>query len=186
MIIAIEGLDGAGKSTVARILVRAIGALYVPLPPPKLGLVDSALFEDLASASRYTYYVSGVLSIAERACSSDVIVADRFVASAHAMHLDITSPLGDALRMLPLPKPDITFYLDVDEAVRGQRLLSRGQKLDAFEERLSTDGVFRDRVAQRMRAYEPTFVVDTTGREPEAVAEHVQRIWEEVGCHHGG
>lgn len=185
MIIAVEGLDGAGKSTVARILVRAIGALYVPLPPPRLGLVDNALFEDLTAGSRYAYYVSSVLSIAERAHPSDLIVADRFVASAHAMHLDITSPLGDALRALPLPTPDVTFYLDVDEVARCQRLRNRGRKLDAFEERLSTDGVFRDRVMQRMRAYEPTYVVDTTDREPEAVADHLQRIWEEVGRHHG-
>lgn len=180
VIIAIEGLDGAGKSTVAPILAKAIGATCIPLPPPKLGLVDSALFHDVTSEARYAYYMSGVLSVAELARQTSLVVADRFVASAHAMHLDITSLLGDALRDLPLPTPDLTFYLDVEEPTRRRRLRERGRKLDTFEERLNADKAFRDRVARRMRAYEPTYVVGTTGYEPEAVADHLRRIWEEV------
>jgi len=180
MIIAIEGLDGAGKSTVGRILADAIGAKYIRLPPPKLELVYATLFQEITSEARYAYYLSGVLSVAEAARESRLIVADRFLASAHAMHLDITSRLADALRALPLPAPDLTLYLEVDEATRRRRLHDRGKDLDEFEERLTTDGAFRNRVAQQMRAYEPTYVIDTTGREPEAIAERARWIWEEV------
>jgi thymidylate kinase len=185
MIIAIEGLDGAGKSTVGRILADAIGAAFIPVPPPKLKLVRGTLFRELTSEARYAYYVSGVLSVAEMACESRLVVADRFVASAHAMHLDITSHLAEALRALPLPAPDLTFYLEVDETARRQRLRDRGRDLDPFEERLAADDAFRNRVAQRMRAYEPTYIVDTTGRGPEAVAERARRIWEEISWSDG-
>ena len=185
MIIAVEGLDGAGKSTVARILAAAIGAVYIPLPPPKLDLVDSALFQEITAEARYAYYMSGVLSVAEMARESNLVVADRFVASAHAMRLDITSSIGDALRALPLPSPDLTFYLEVDETTRRRRLRDRGRMLDKFEERLTADGAFRERVARRMRANKPTFIVNTTGHKPEVVAAQLRRIWEEVGRAYG-
>jgi|SRR5215475_2267833 len=185
MIIAIEGLDGVGKSAVARILAGAIGAEYVPLPPPKLELVHRKLFREITSEARYAYYLSGVLSIAEMAGEARLIVADRYLASAHAMHVDLTSRLASALRALPLPAPDLTFYLEVDETTRRRRLHGRGKAQDEFEERLSTDGAFRSRVARRMRVYKPTYVVDTTGREPPAIADHARRIWEEVSRSHG-
>jgi UMP-CMP kinase 2 len=180
VIVAIEGLDGSGKTTVGKLLAGAIGATYVTLPPPKLKLAGPAIFEDLTSESRYAYYLSGVAAIAEMARDLPLLVADRYLASAHAMHLDIRTPLADALRRLPLPEADLTFFLHVTDRERRRRLRTRGRDLDTFEQRLNADSGFRRRVELQMCTYERTHIVDTTTRRPEAVAEAVQQVWEEA------
>lgn len=180
MIIAVEGLDGAGKTTVSRMLAESIGAAYVALPPPTHSLVTSTLFRQLDSEARYLYYLSGVVSLAETAQKSRVLVADRFVASAHAMHLHVTTELARQLRKLPLPTADMTLYLDVDEVTRRQRLYSRGAEMDPFELRLDSDDSFRHLVAQQMQAYPRTHIINTSGRHAEHVAAHARRIYNEV------
>lgn len=178
MILALEGLDGAGKTTVGRLLAELIGARYVPLPPPKLALADSAIFREVNSVARYLHYLSGVLAIIEDHREPEIVLADRFVASAHALHLGVPGPLAEQLRSLPLPAPDMTFYLDVDERVRRARLTARGTALDPFEELLDVDAAFRARVASTMRSLPGTHLIDTTQRSPAQVAASAARIWQ--------
>lgn len=176
MIIAVEGLDGSGKTTAARILADLIGATYAPLPPEKLALQSAALFRDTRSDARYLYYLSGVLALADSASQSGVTVADRFVASAHALHLHLSTPLADQLRRLPFPAPDLTFYLHADEVVRRQRLRARGRELDPFEQMLEVDDLLRHRAATMMQAYPSTHVIDTTHRTPTEVAKRARDV----------
>lgn len=177
MIVAVEGLDGCGKTTVSRLLARMTGGRHVTLPPPRLALTSSALFADFRSDARYLYYLSGVAAVAESATAGEILVADRFVASAHALHLHVSTSLAEQLRRLPLPVPDLTFYLDVDEETRRMRLRDRGTPLDPFEERLATDDTFRERVATHLRSYPATHVISTNGRTPDLVARAAQDIW---------
>ncbi|GID31726.1 dTMP kinase [Paractinoplanes brasiliensis] len=180
MILALEGLDGAGKTTVGRLLADMIGARYVPLPPPKTTLADTALFRELNSSARYLYYLTGVLAVAEEHHDPEIVLADRFAASAHALHLRVPGTLAQKLRGLPLPMPDVTFYLDVDESVRRARLAARGGALDPFEQLLDVDAVFRAEVAATMRSYRNTHVIDTTTRSPSQVARFGASLWREL------
>jgi thymidylate kinase len=180
MIVAVEGLDGSGKTTASRILAHAIGGRYVAVPPPKLKLTTTALFADISSDARYLYYLSGVLAVADMNIGAEVLVADRFVASAHALHLKVNTPLADELRRLPLPTPDLTFYLHADEAVRRRRLRERGSPLDAFERLLDVDELFRQRVAEQMQAYPRTYLIDTSHRAPAEVALKARELWESL------
>jgi len=180
VILALEGLDGAGKTTVGRLLAEMIGARYVPLPPPKTALADTALFRELNSSARYLHYLTGVLAVAEDHHDPEIVLADRFVASAHALHLGVPGPLAETLRGLSLPTPDVTFYLDVDESVRRARLAARGTALDPFEQLLDVDPVFRARVAATMRSYRNTHVIDTTTRSPVQVARSAACLWQNL------
>jgi thymidylate kinase len=119
-----------------------------------------------------------VVALAEMASDHDILVADRFVASAHALHINMSTLLAERLRQLPLPVPDVTFYLDVNESVRRMRLRNRGRALDRFEALLATNDTFRARVAARMRADPHTHVIDTNDRPPELVAHTARDIWD--------
>jgi thymidylate kinase len=177
MIVAVEGLDGVGKTTFSRILAEYIGATYARLPPPELLLASTSLFAMHDSLARYLYYLSGVASIADTARTSSLLVADRFIASAHALHVHVQGEIADYLRGLPFPSPDVTFYLHATEPVRRTRLELRGSPLDPFEQRLETDASFRQRVSETLQSYPRTYVLDTTGSRPEAVARVAKEIW---------
>jgi len=177
MIVAVEGLDGVGKTTFSRILAKSIGATYARLPPPELLLASTSLFARHDSLARYLYYLSGVVSIADTAPISRLLVADRFIASAHALHLHVQGEIADYLRGLPFPTPDLTFYLHATEQVRRARLELRGSALDPFEQTLETDESFRLRVSEKLRSYPRTYILDTTDSRPEVVARVAKEIW---------
>jgi UMP-CMP kinase 2 len=178
MIVAVEGLDGSGKTTVARSLADMLDAVCIALPPPELRLADNSVLEKHDSLARYLYYLSGVALLIEAAKQRDLIVADRFIASAHALHIHVRGKEATALRHLAFPRADLTLYLHVSEDERRKRLASRGSPLDPFEKKLNEDDRFREEVAVRLQAYPATHVIDTTGLPPMAVAEYARDLWQ--------
>ncbi|MEU0546739.1 hypothetical protein [Micromonospora sp. NPDC005979] len=178
MILAVEGLDGVGKTTVCRLLAARLDAAYIGLPPPELLLRTSTLFRRHDSLARYLYYLSAVAAT-DAATQPDVLViADRYVASAHALHLHVAGEAAQILRDLPLPAPTLTFYLTADERSRRARLSSRSAPLDPFEQALNESESFRTAVAQRLQSGPNTHVIDTTGQTADDVADAVVKIWD--------
>ncbi len=163
-VIAFEGLDGSGKSTVAPLVAARLGARYVPMPPVELALIDDGLFRRQRSRARYLHYLAGVASVEETLQGREVVVCDRHLASAHALHVDVDEPMRHALEALPLPPPDVTVVLEVAEPERRARLAARPRELDPFERRLLEDDALRARVHARMLADPNVAVVATDGR----------------------
>ena len=184
MIVALEGLDGCGKTAVARILAAMIDAEYMTLPPPTMRLASDEALRRHDSLSRYLYYLSCVASVNEAAQRTERVVADRFIASAHAMHIHVKGKVAAALRRTDFPGADLTIYLHVDEPERRLRLARRGRLLDPFETKLSEDMRFRVEVADRLRADPGTRQIDTTGLEPKDVAEIARDVWRSA-CQQG-
>jgi thymidylate kinase len=175
-----EGLDGCGKTVVGRLFAAMIGAEYVTLPPAELRLASPELLCDFRSEVRYLYYLSGVACIAAKGARGSLLVADRYLASAHALHVLVPVEYQSFLRVIPLAPADVTFFLDVDESTRGERLRSRGTDLDPFEYQLGADEEFRDLVVRQMRSYPSTFVIDAAGHPPSEVALLAMGIWRDM------
>lgn len=182
MLVAIEGLDGCGKTTVARALAGMIEAEYMALPPAPMRLATTAVLENHDSLARYFYYLSCVASVAEAASFVQCVVADRFIASAHALHAHVKGHVAETLRQMDFAYADLTIYLDVTEEERRQRLLRRARPLDSFEERLNEDKDFRNHVARQLRSWPGTIEIDTSGRGPAEVAELARNVWQTT-CH---
>jgi thymidylate kinase len=177
VIIAIEGLDGAGKTSVAHRVADALAARYVAVPPEDLKLSNERFLSRHDSVSRYLYYLAAVAEVQSLSFEGGLIVADRFVASAHALHVHVVGDVADHLRRLPISPPEMTVYLDVNEESRRERLRRRGRSLDAFERRLEVDGRLRGLVANAMRTLVPTQVIDTSVMPVEEVTLWVVRAW---------
>jgi thymidylate kinase len=177
MIVAVEGLDGSGKTTVAHALAEMLDAAYIAVPPPEMRLVVDGVLERHDSIARYLYYLAGVASLIEAAERRDLVVADRFIASAHALHVHVQGDIASSLRRLAFPCADLSFYLHVSEDERRKRLARRGVPLDPFEIKLNEDDSFRLEVATCLQACPGTYVIDTTGLQPSVVAEQARDVW---------
>ena len=153
MLIAIEGVDGAGKRTLTaglRAAFEADGRSVAALAFPRYG---QSLTADLAAEALHgehgdlasSVYAMGMLFALDRAAAvdeieavrrnHDVVILDRYVASnaaysAARLHQDSAGEAVAWVRELEyqrfrLPRPDWQLLLDVSPELAGQRARSR-------------------------------------------------------------
>jgi thymidylate kinase len=181
-LIAFEGLDGSGKSTIAPLVAAQVGGRYVAMPPSELDLKQHALLRRQASPARYLYYLAGVAAIEHALAEDDLVICDRHLASAHALHVDTDDEVRRAFEALPLRAADGTIFLDVSEPERRARLEARPRPLDPFEQRLLVDYDLRERVRARLLMAPNILIVPTDGRTvEEVVSRSVEALDQLVG-----
>lgn len=154
-VVAIEGLDGAGKSTIACALAERIGAAVVENPPR--GWSGERVAADRADeVMRRAFYLRGNRAAMEQAnairADGRPVVMDRSFASTlaygEATAGRVAHPAGWPA---DLEKPDLLVLLHVEESVRQVRLAARGSQTKE-ERALSADPGFRERVIDGHRA----------------------------------
>ncbi len=188
MFITLEGGEGAGKSTQARLLAEALRArgetvLLTREPggsPAAEALREFLLRRDLIMpplaevllhiAARFAHVERTIQPALDR---HETVVCDRFSDSTIAyqgyglgVDLDEISLHASAVSLVP----DLTLVLDVSEEIAAERLRVRGRDLDRYE-RLGPD--FHARVRAGFRAIaasapERCVLIDAAGP-PEAV-----------------
>lgn len=148
-IVAIEGLDGVGKSTVVRALATRLGASIITNPPAELAGGRKAA-DALQPDERRRWYFNAnrvAMDVATDAVfRARPVVMDRSFASTAAFaaaEQGRVASTGDV--PLPVKRPDIVFCLQLPEAVRRARIEGRG-RANTEEQRLSDDDAFRSRI----------------------------------------
>jgi thymidylate kinase len=140
--IAIEGLDGTGKSTVARLLAHRIGAALYTTPPPEFTAIREVLDATECLTARFFYYLSSVCYAAADALKvrdASHVVFDRYAFSTMACHRALGVNIDVELNTLGIPNPDFTFLLTItSEEERLRRIRARGltSKSDVLVEAL--------------------------------------------------
>lgn len=195
-LIAVEGADGSGKSTQARLLAERLGALYtrepggtplgeqirdIVLDPDGNPLADRA--EALMIAAARAQHVAEVVRPA-LAAGRDV-VTDRYIDSSIAyqgygrrLGPDAVAAVSDfATEGLVA---DLVVLIDVDGSISANR---RGERLDRIE---LTGDDFHDRIVdayRKMAAVEPHrwVVIDGVGTIAEVAARVVTGVNERLG-----
>lgn len=130
--IALEGMDGTGKSTLARALRDALAGHLLRTPPEVLTDLRPILDATFSSApvASQLFYAATVALASEQArqclATGKSVVIDRYWAStlAYADCRAERAELDAAEKTLLLP--DLTVYLSTDEAERARRLGVRG------------------------------------------------------------
>jgi dTMP kinase len=157
-LIVIEGLDGAGKNTVAGALSAALearGASVARLAFPRYDddvhaeLARDALFGRAGDLGDSVHGMALLFALDRRAAAAqlrsdahDVLLVDRYIASnaaygAARLHQDAAGEFVEWVRTTEverfgLPVPDHQLLLDVPEQVAAERAQRRGAR-DAFE-----------------------------------------------------
>jgi thymidylate kinase len=130
--IALEGLDGTGKSTVAAALARRLGAELLRTPPAALApvrpLIDEA-FESSPTA-RQLFYAATVAEASDRARrtldTGRSVVIDRYWFSTVAYARVREGSLDLSVVEPRLLRPHLTVFLELEEPLRHRRVRTRG------------------------------------------------------------
>ncbi len=189
LFIVLEGIDGSGKTTLARSLksqLESVRGCEVRLTAePTKGPVGSLLREERIDSPR----AEAMLFIADRACHTEEmralvekgipVICDRYYASTLAYQSASTSgpvldyrlleEMNDAVTM----EPDITILLDLDPEVSGGRVDSRGEQKSKFE-RLEFQRRVRDNYLRI--AKERGFSVLDASKSPEDLCSEAMKL----------
>ncbi|XP_049767115.1 UMP-CMP kinase 2, mitochondrial-like [Schistocerca cancellata] len=173
--IVLEGLDGSGKTTIAKKLATALNGVRCKTPPTVLQTLR-AKFDTHPPILRRAYYSLGNYVAAkeiEETLKYSSVILDRFYHSTAVFTIatdmyeaglgkDGLPPHGDPVYQWPQdlkPIPDVIFYLDVKEHVRSQRLSKRIQ-ITAEEEQMASSTEFRALLKETyLRMAEPAVTV---------------------------
>jgi dTMP kinase len=189
----IEGIDGAGTTTQARLLVDRLESAGVPVwgtSEPTNGPVGTLLRQVLAGTTRVTPETVAYLFAADRCQhiygdegilahheAGEVVVCDRYVYSSLAYQtVECDTGLVRSLNA-GFPEPGLLIFVDLDPDVGEQRLAARAER--EIYEQTSIQTQVRARYRELMTAAsKSTTLVEVNGAEGEATIH--RKIWEAV------
>ena len=181
-----EGWDGAGKSTLARMLAEQTDGLYFPTPPGVLGKEIREYHDTETSAeTRYMFYLLGNLHASDeirRLRGRRTIVVDRYIHTTVATNRFAGVELCFDPYELGYERPDYSFFMYVsDEAERLSRIAERGKKTK-FDE-LMENTAYRTAYTEYFKQTGEFHFIDTASKSPE---ESLQEIIEILQIQGGG
>lgn len=146
--IVFEGLDACGKSTISyefsqRHQLKLIGAL----PDSIKGWLPRIAATHLPEAT-FSYFtlcnLLRAIDINEMLARGEGVVLDRYFYTSYTYHKQLLQEsMPEQARQIysfqNLPKPDLVVFLDVPQTVRSERIQSRGDTLQWYGDKVSTE-----------------------------------------------
>jgi thymidylate kinase len=185
-VIAIEGIDGCGKSTLCASLVERLGpgAQLLQTPPPRMSRLRH-VFDACDENVRRAYYSLCNYSVAQdviKAAALGPVVVDRYwystVAYALAQTNRCTLVNSNIIPEWPqdLLRPSAVLLLTVGEDERQRRIDARGVSTTQEEARLKNKAEMRRQLLEVYRALKPTAEIDGNGTSLEVLEAAVSSI----------
>ena len=181
--VAVEGIDGSGKSTVIGLLAEMLPRVYVTGEPSggpigrlirewalRGGSIDPHVDALLFAADRIEHYRR---EIEPKLRENFLVVTERYIESSIAYQgaAGVSIEFVKYINSL-VPRPDLTIILDVDPEIAIARIARRGG-VEKFEH---VSFLRRVREIYLRRAEEEGYPVVDASRPPEAVAREVANI----------
>ena len=190
--IVIEGIDGSGKTTLAKTIAEAVGGADLTFEPTK-GAIGQALrsgsYGDIPPAAEALLFAADraihTEEIKKKLDSGVWVICDRYLGSTVAYQ---SASFGDAADwdwLLGMQKksvitPDLTILLDIDPEAGLKRVDVRGEALSRFEK---LDFLKKVREAYLRLADILDYDVVDAAQPPADVAKEVLQIMERKGLY---
>ncbi len=182
--IALEGLDGCGKSTVGRLLAERLGCRLVHTPPAFLHGVRSRVEAHMTGHARRLFYASTVVwaseeARAETAAGNGLVVVRYWLSTLAYGEVEGDTPPGMGLLEASLMVPDLTVFIDAPASVRATRLASRGPLSPHDEMSLARAGELEAAYMTHARRFLPdgAFLRVDGRRPPEDVVARIMEVF---------
>lgn len=128
--IAIEGIDGVGKTTCAKLLANKMNAYYYKTPSEIFEKIRAEIEAIKDTRLRFIFYFTAVV-YASREINNllqfQSVICDRYIYSTVAYHKALGVDMSYInFSQLPIILPDFCFYLYAEENICEMRMLNRG------------------------------------------------------------
>ena len=197
--IALEGIDGSGKSTQARLLTEALEAEGIPCcvtmeptasPFGKLLRqvlkgelkTDARVVAPLFVADRLDHLVGETEGIAKKLEEGITVITDRYYFSSYA-YQSVDLPMDWVITAneicAQIRRPDVTIFIDLDPEAAMERILENRDHVEIFEKRERLEKCRENyfRAFELLKGKENVAVTDGN-RGVEEIAADIRRIVE--------
>lgn len=168
MLVCVEGLDGVGKTTVAKKLSSVLPMRFVEKPVKELFCISEECDKEIKNKLYYKYskkmvalyYLMGYLSVKEDSKKENILLDRGFMSTYYFSFDSETQNIFDALGK-DFEFPDLTFILYASIEERVKRIKSRNPSdLDLKKERIYSDGY--DKLFSAIERYNIPYIIINT------------------------
>lgn len=198
LFIALEGIDGSGKSTQAKLLAEKLCScghkVYTTFEPTdgSVGTIlrnilkgavkaDERVIAGLFVADRLDHLLNDTNGIIKKLNEGYTVITDRYYFSSYAYngaHLDMDWVINANAMSAKILRPHTNIYIDLDTDIAMKRLMNNRQSIDLYETSANLKKVKEKYIEafEKLKGEERIFI--TNGDLPvEAIADN---IWNEV------
>lgn len=181
LFISIDGVDGVGKTTVAKLLATSCSFQYHKSPSGLFAHLRKEVDNHANPLERYCFYRLATQfdsSQIEQLLLNGPVICDRYIASTAAYHFAMDHRIGAIHNDGGLLKPDFAFHLSARSEVRDKRISTRASALS--DVKLEHNSSFLDRVAEEFMSFDLIYIDTSDITIEEVVAKMRQIITQEV------
>jgi len=174
--VSLDGVDGVGKTTVAKLLAADGSFQYHKSPAGPFAQLRKEVDAHANPLERYCFYrLSTQFDSAQisELLKTNSVVCDRYVASTAAYHIAMDARIRVIHNDFGLLKPHFAFLLDACSEIRDKRILERVKVLS--DAKLEGNSTLLDHVAEIFMSFGLTYI-DTSNTTAEQVAKTIKRI----------
>lgn len=174
--VSLDGVDGVGKTTVAKLLASDGSFQYYKSPAGPFAQLRKEVDTHATPLERYCFYrlATEFDSVQiSRLLKTKSVVCDRYVASTVAYHIAMDARIRVIHNDAGLLKPHFAFLLGARSEVRDKRILERAKVLS--DAKIEGDSTLLDRVAEIFMSFGLTHI-DTSDMTAEEIATTIKSI----------
>lgn len=174
--VSLDGVDGVGKTTVAKILAADGSFRYHKSPTGPFAQLRNEIDAHATPLERYCFYrLATQFDSAQigRFLETSSVVCDRYIASTAAYHIAMDARIRVIHNDEGLLRPHFAFLLDARSEIRDMRILERAKAMS--DAKIEGDSTLLDRVADIFMSFGLIFI-DTSDMTAGEVAQTIKRI----------